>query len=74
VPEGIVKWFNDKKGYGFIQQDNGEDLFVHHSSINMPGFKTLTEGERVSFDVTEGNRGLPQQMSPSYNEYNMYTC
>jgi CspA family cold shock protein len=57
VPEGIVKWFNDKKGYGFIQQDNGEDLFVHHSSINMPGFKTLTEGERVSFDVTEGNRG-----------------
>jgi len=57
VPEGIVKWFNDKKGYGFIQQDNGEDLFVHHSSINMPGFKTLAEGERVSFDVTEGNRG-----------------
>jgi len=57
VPEGIVKWFNDTKGYGFIQQDNGEDLFVHHSSINMPGFKTLTEGERVSFDVTEGNRG-----------------
>jgi CspA family cold shock protein len=57
VPEGIVKWFNDKKGYGFIQQDNGEDLFVHHSSINMPGFKTLTEGERVSFDVTEGDRG-----------------
>ena len=57
MPEGIVKWFNDKKGYGFIQQDNGEDLFVHHSSINMPGFKTLTEGERVSFDVTEGNRG-----------------
>jgi CspA family cold shock protein len=57
VPEGIVKWFNDKKGYGFIQQDNGEDLFVHHSSINMPGFKTLTEGERVSFDVAEGDRG-----------------
>ena len=57
MPEGIVKWFNDKKGYGFIQQDNGEDLFVHHSSINMPGFKTLAEGERVSFDVTEGNRG-----------------
>jgi CspA family cold shock protein len=57
VPEGIVKWFNDKKGYGFIQQDNGEDLFVHHSSINMTGFKTLAEGERVSFDVTEGDRG-----------------
>lgn len=57
MPEGIVKWFNDKKGYGFIQQDNGEDLFVHHSSINMTGFKTLAEGERVSFDVTEGDRG-----------------
>lgn len=57
MPEGIVKWFNDKKGYGFIQQDNGEDLFVHHTSINMPGFKTLTEGERVSFDVTKGDRG-----------------
>ncbi|MBN2515149.1 MAG: cold shock domain-containing protein [Deltaproteobacteria bacterium] len=57
MPEGIVKWFNDKKGYGFIQQDNGEDLFVHHTSINMPGFKTLTEGERVSFEVAEGDRG-----------------
>ncbi|MCG6893815.1 MAG: cold-shock protein [Desulfobacteraceae bacterium] len=58
MAEGIVKWFNDKKGYGFIEQEEGGDIFVHYSSINMPGFKTLAEGDRVRFEVEEGNRGL----------------
>ena len=57
VAEGIVKWFNDKKGFGFIQKDEGGDVFVHHTAINMPGFRSLSEGDRVSFDVEEGNRG-----------------
>jgi CspA family cold shock protein len=58
MAEGIVKWFNEKKGYGFIEQDDGRNLFVHYSNINMSGFKTLSQGDRVSFDVKEGNRGL----------------
>ena len=57
MAEGIVKWFNDKKGFGFIEQEEGRDVFVHYSAIAMPGFKTLTEGERVTFDVEEGERG-----------------
>ncbi len=57
MPEGIVKWFNDKKGYGFIAWEEGKDLFVHHSSIEMTGFKTLSEGDRVSFEVNETDRG-----------------
>lgn len=57
MPKGIVKWFNDKKGYGFIKEDEGRDIFVHFSSITMPGFKTLAEGEEVSFDVEESDRG-----------------
>ena len=48
MAEGIVKWFNEKKGFGFIEQEEGQDVFVHYSSINQPGFKTLSEGERVS--------------------------
>ena len=55
---GTVKWFNDSKGYGFITREDGEkDLFVHHTAIQGDGFKTLTEGERVEFDVVEGQKG-----------------
>ncbi|MBL7175715.1 MAG: cold-shock protein [Desulfobacteraceae bacterium] len=57
MAEGTVKWFSEKKGYGFIEQEDGQDVFVHFSSIDMPGFKTLSEGERVSFDMEESDRG-----------------
>ena len=57
VPEGKVKWFNDQKGFGFIEQDGGKDLFVHHTSITGEGFKTLSEGQRVSFEVEETSKG-----------------
>jgi CspA family cold shock protein len=57
MAEGTVKWFNDAKGFGFIEQDNGPDVFVHFSEIQGDGFKSLAEGDRVSFDVTEGQKG-----------------
>jgi CspA family cold shock protein len=57
LAEGIVKWFDSRKGYGFIQQEGGRDLFVHHSSIDMSGFRTLAEGDKVSFEVAESDRG-----------------
>ena len=57
MENGIVKWFSDKKGFGFIERENGGDIFVHHSAINSSGFKTLSEGDRVTFDVEEGDRG-----------------
>ncbi len=52
-----MKWFNDSKGFGFIQQEGGKDLFVHHSAIQGEGFKSLSEGDRVSFDVVDGQKG-----------------
>ncbi len=57
MAEGKVKWFNDRKGFGFIEQDSGQDLFVHHSSIAGEGFKSLVEGDRVNFDVVQGPKG-----------------
>jgi len=58
MPEGKVKWFNANKGFGFIQQDDGGDVFVHFSAIQATGFRTLTEGQRVSFDIQQGKKGL----------------
>lgn len=59
MPEnGVVKWFNNDKGYGFIKRSTGEDVFVHHSSIQASGYRTLNEGERVEFDVKQGPKGL----------------
>lgn len=63
MAEGTVKWFNAEKGYGFISQEDGEDLFVHFSEIKMDGYKTLDEGARVSFEVTEGQNGKKQASS-----------
>jgi len=57
LAEGVVKWFSEKKGYGFIEQEGGQDIFVHYSSIDMPGFKTLADGDRVQFEVEESQRG-----------------
>ncbi len=57
MARGKVKWFNENKGYGFIQQENGEDVFVHFSAIKEEGFKTLAEGQEVEFEIVEGQKG-----------------
>jgi CspA family cold shock protein len=56
--QGVVKWFNNTKGYGFIEREGGADIFVHHSAITMEGFRTLNQGDRVSFEVVDGPKGL----------------
>jgi CspA family cold shock protein len=58
MAKGVVKWFNDSKGFGFIEQENGADVFVHFSSIQGDGFKSLSEGQQVSFDIVQGAKGL----------------
>jgi CspA family cold shock protein len=58
MAEGTVKWFNESKGFGFITQESGKDVFAHYSAIEGEGFKTLAEGDLVSFDVVEGDKGL----------------
>jgi len=63
MAEGVVKWFNDEKGYGFIKPDDGsKDLFVHHSNISMEGFKTLADGQKVSYEARQGQKG-PEAVS-----------
>ncbi len=57
MANGTVKWFNEKKGYGFIEQEDGPDVFVHHSGINGAGFKSLKEGDEVTFDIEQGEKG-----------------
>lgn len=57
MAEGIVKWFNDSKGFGFIEMEGGKDVFVHHSAIQSEGFRSLEEGERVTFEVVDGAKG-----------------
>jgi len=57
LAQGIVKWFNDRKGYGFISQEDGNDVFVHFSSIVASGYKTLSEGDKVDFEIEESDRG-----------------
>jgi cold shock protein len=66
MPQGTVKWFNEDKGYGFISPDEGgDDLFVHHSGISGSGFKSLEEGQKVSYEATQGNKGMQaENVSP----------
>jgi len=61
MAQGTVKWFNDSKGFGFISQEGGDDVFVHHTAIQMDGFRSLTEGDRVEFEVVKGPKGLQAQ-------------
>lgn len=72
MSDGKVKWFNPKKGYGFIATDDGRDIFVHYSSISSEGYKTLSEGEPVTFEIVEGDKGLRAEnvvaKSPSKNK------
>ena len=66
MSEGTVKWFNEQKGFGFIQMDDGGDIFVHYSAIQTRGFRTLREGQRVAFEVTDGQKAPPPQTYRSW--------
>jgi CspA family cold shock protein len=68
LAKGVVKWFSDQKGYGFIEQENGEDLFVHYSAIVGNGFRSLSEGDEVTFDVGEGQKGPAAQNVMKVNQ------
>ena len=57
MTQGRVKWFSDEKGFGFLEKENGQDVFVHHSAIRMEGFRSITEGQQVEFDLEQGDRG-----------------
>ena len=71
MPEGTVKWFNPKKGYGFISTEDDRDIFVHYASIVGDGFKTLVEGDAVNFDIVEGEKGLrAENIAPSQVSHN----
>ena len=61
MAQGTVEWFNDSEGFGFISQEGGEDVFVHHTAIQMDGFRSLSEGDRVEFDIIKGPKGLQAQ-------------
>ena len=63
MARGTVKWFNASKGYGFIEQESGEDIFVHYSAIEQEGFKTLNEGDQIEFDISEGENGKSQAVN-----------
>ena len=58
LAQGTVKWFSNEKGYGFIEREGGDDVFVHHSAVNMDGYRSLTEGQKVEFEVVQGDKGL----------------
>ena len=71
MAEGTVKWFNDSKGFGFIAQDDGPDVFAHYSAIAGDGFKSLAEGDRVSFDINDGPKGPQAEI---YKKFNYIIC
>jgi CspA family cold shock protein len=68
LAEGTVKWFSNEKGFGFIEREGGDDVFVHHSAIQMDGYRSLTEGQRVQFEVVQGDKGLQAANVPAASD------